>query len=152
MALADVLSIDGDIPTMKSDLMATYQALITSGQDYAKLALKSASAILEVAYAGGTCASVYTEFHDFNRYTLLANNAVVVSVRLSNVLAAINESDDDEANEAYASFLMDLAQTDQISSLLEGANRRVEMANHALPKSPQPAARYNSAVFEHNDG
>lgn len=152
MALADALNIDGNIQETKSDLMNAYQAVITAGQEYAKLALKSASAILEVAYAGGTCASVYTHFYEFQHFTKLANSAVVTAARLSNILATISESDDDEANESYAHFLMDLAQTDHISCLLEGANRRVEMATTAMPKTAQPAARYDSTVFEQNDG
>lgn len=152
MAVADVLNIVGDTQELKSGLMAAFQAITKAGQDYAKSALKSASSILEVAYAGGTCASVYGDYYEVQRCTKAANHAVVVAASLSNMLAAVSESDDDEANAFYADFLMGIAQTDQISALLEGASRRIEMANTAMPEIPQPAARYNAAVFEHNEG
>lgn len=151
MALADALSIDGEIQETKAALISAYHVIVGSGQEYAKLALKSGASILESAYAGAPCAAVYSHFYDFNHFTKLANSAVVSASQLSNIIAAIHESDDDEANAAYSGFLMDMSCTDQISALLEGATRRVEMANVGLPENPQPAARYNSTVFQHND-
>lgn len=152
MALADALTTDGNVTEAKQALTRTLHTLSAAAQDYAKAALGAASAVLTVAMSGGPCAAAYSSFSDARRFDELSRNALSRTADVANLLTALNDSPDDEANEEYAQHLMDLTATDTVSALLEGANSRMQMAYKAMPKDPQPAARFNASIYATQEG
>lgn len=152
MALADILSTDGDVTDTKNAILQAFHALVGAAHEYAKASLGASAAILAIAMDGGPCAATYTQFPEVHKFDVLARAAIQSVGDLANVLTALHESDDESVNESYANYLVEISRTDVISALLEGASNRMEMVFKAMPENPQPAARFNSAIFSRQQG
>lgn len=152
MALADILTPDGDVQQAKMVLTRTYHIVAEAASEYAKASLGAADSALSVAMQGGPCAAAYTAYSEIGKYNRLARLAVENTADVAGLLLALNESDDDAANEAYADHLIDMGKTNEVSVMLEGASRRLEMINRALPKNPQPGARFDATIFSAQEG
>lgn len=151
MALADILNLD-DLQEAKNTLTRTMHTLAEASEEYAKAALGAANTALEVAMDGGPCASAYTSYAEIGKYDRLARRALEDLTGVMNILIALNNSEDELANAAYSEHLMDMARINNTSAILEGATNRLGMINRALPKNPQPAARFNASIFSAQEG
>lgn len=147
MALENILTTDGDIKEAKTTLTRTLHILSGAGMEYAKAALGAANAVLEVAIDGGPCAAAYTQYAEIGKFETLTRNTVDNMIDLTTILLALNESEDDSVNEAYATHLREMSRIGEITALNEGAINRLQTINRALPKDPQPAARFDPSVF-----
>lgn len=147
MALADILMTDGDLQEAKTTLTHALHTLAAASEEYAKASLGAANTVLEVAMEGGPCAAAYTAYAEIDKYDRLSRRSVADLMGIMNILLELHHSEDDYANEAYAHHLSDMCHINQTSALLEGASSRLQMINRALPKNPQPAARFNAGVF-----
>lgn len=147
MALENLLTSNGDVEEAKGTLIRSFHVMAGAALDYARASLGAATAVLDVAMAGGPCAAVYTNYAEVRRYDGLARSALDSLGELASMLVSINDSEDEAANDAYAEHLMQMSRTDEVSAMLEGASHRIAMANRALPENPQPAARFNVEIF-----
>lgn len=147
MALENVLTPDGDIREIKMALTRSLRLAVTAAEDWAKASLGAANEVIKVASEGGPCAAAYTSYAEIGEFHDKAKRAVGNITDLTNILLAVNESADDEANDAYSDHLAAVGRVHEIGAILEGAATRLEMINRALPENPQPAARFNPSVF-----
>lgn len=147
MALADLLTSDGDVAGVKMDLTRTLHILAEASEEYAKASLGAANVCLEVAMEGGPCAQAYSAYAEISKYDQMSKKVMGSLIAVKNLLMNLHESDDDLANEAYSEHLREMSKINQTSALLEGASRRMELVNKARPSNPSPAARFNSAIF-----
>ena len=148
----DFLANLSDRESTKEQLFDLMNVTTKAAHQYARLALTTATDILEVAMDGGPCAAAYTSTTRVQQYDQLAREALDSATIVSNMLIKIHESTDDEANDAYIDYLVEMIQPEVISSLLQGAQERVTTAWKALPPTPEPAARFNPLVFHEEAG
>lgn len=147
MALADVLAFDGDISIARGTLIQCFHTLVESSDQYAKAALDAAQYVLELAIDGGTMGAAYTGYADIGKFLKLSQRSTENADSLMLVLSSINDCGDDEANEAYASHLIDMSRASEISAIVEATQRRLLAINDALPMNPQAGARFDPSKF-----
>lgn len=152
MALADLLTPDEDVQETKHTLTRTLHTLAEVAGEYARASLYAANDVLEIATEGGPCAEAYTPYTEITKYDRLARRAVENLTDITNLLLAVNRSEDDYANRAYADHLSEMSKINETSALLEAAANRLALINQALPKNPQPAARFDASIFSAKGG
>lgn len=152
MALADVLTPDGDIADAKMALTRTLHIVVGAAEEYAKAALGAANEVLGVAMEGGPCAAAYTNYAEIGKFMRLSQTALENATDVASILMSLNESADDHANDCYGDHLAEMTRAAEIGALLEGATSRLGMINRALPKDPQPAARFDASIFRAQEG
>jgi len=148
MALANILTSDKDVSETKTALTRTLYTLSVAAEEYARASLGAANSVLEVAMNGGAVACAYSSYADITKFDRLARHTLGSITDITNILLAVNESEDDFANEAYSQHLTDVGKINQTVAFLESAETRVALINKSLPQNPQPAARFDMTIFQ----
>lgn len=137
------LFAEDELDEHKHAIYAALQSLKTAAKDYADSALHTAQEILELAHSGAPVASSFQPYAEVAEHYTAANHALAAYAGLANLLVALNDTVDDEAKEAYRSHLAEDSNVTVISALLEGATRRLNVANDYLPRPAMPTTRFH---------
>lgn len=149
MSLINELMIDSTKHAETRDaIIRSFHLSAKAAYDYAMYALNAAATCYRAAEAGDPLSTVYTAYSEYPRHVDSAQKMATATAELASIACAIQESQDEEANEAYAEHLMEMSKTDQVSAMLEAAHRRMVVFNSALPSVIAPAARLNTEVFK----
>lgn len=146
MALADLLNVE-DSAEVKNDLILAMHAMAEAAREYATAGLGAANSVLEVATSGGPMSAAYTNYAEIGKFQRLAQKAVQSTIDLRNIVAMFGETGDEMADAAYSEHLGEVTDLAPVYAMMEATSRRLHMINSALPKNPQPGARFNSSIF-----
>ena len=149
MSILDAMTIDpAQTAETKNAIIRAFHASVMAAQDYAEAALDAAMVCYRAAEAGSPVAVAYTAYAEIPRLTANAQKMVSTAAELSTIACALQESQDEDANEAYAEHLIDMSKTDKVSAMLEAVHRRMTVVNAAIPENPAPAARFKAEIFQ----
>jgi hypothetical protein len=147
MALADSLSLDGDIDALKTALNTTMITLTASATQLALISLERSEAVLNAAFNSEPVVGYYAYFTDVRKFAEISRQAMQSADVVVGCLCAMNENLDDEVNASYSDYLEGIVNNSPINALLSEAERKMALACEALPANILNASRFDGSVF-----
>lgn len=141
MTVANLLHDEGEINEVRAALFKMKAALNIAAYDYAHGALGEAQTACEAALAAEPCSVVFFHTAEYQRLARKAHVAMDACLSATGMLLEVEETGEPSIDNANARVKVDSVEKHVVSSMLEGAESRINVVQATLPDVPAPGAR-----------
>lgn len=148
MAVADILSIDGDIEYVQDTVSTAMITLTAVATQLALASLETSTTVLDAALSGEPVIGSYANLTMSRRHAELARKCLESAESLKGLMCASKENLDDEVNEAYSTYLDSIIDIDPVMAVVSESERRLTLAVQSIPPQLTHASRFDQSVYQ----
>jgi len=136
-------SSEKDVAAIRMTLINVKATLQVAAYDYARAALGAADETLKSVHAAHPCGAVWPHIVEYNQFVKKATDTLQATSQATGLLLVAEETGTDSIDKMNADAKVDSIDVSVISSLLEGAMIRMELALRGVPENGAPGQRCN---------
>jgi hypothetical protein len=153
MNINNILNDVGDTEDVRQSLLHVKLVLQTAAYDYAHAALEAANEVVKSVQAAAPAVAVWSQLHEFQKFSNKSHAALQATTQATGMLLMAEETGDDQVDSLNQEAKISSIDVPTISSMLEGAAMRINIAIPGIPQSGAPGERCNPTVLnQQNQG
>lgn len=143
MHITSLLNNDGNTEAVRDALINVKSALRDAAHDYAEAALGAANETLKGVQAADPCCAVWPHMIEYQEFMNKASGAVNAATQATGMLLMAEETGDEHVDRMNREAKLASLEIHVVSSLIEGANTRMNVALQGIPENGAPGQRCN---------
>lgn len=148
MDINNLLIDTNQTEAVRQALLNVKGVLQNAAYDYAHAALGAANEVVKSVQAAAPAAAVWPHLHEFQKFSAKSRIALNATTQATGMLLMAEETGDTEIDSANQDAKISAIDVPTISSMLEGAATRINLASPGIPQSGAPGERCNPKVLE----
>lgn len=148
MDINNLLIDSNKTEVVRQALLNVKAVLQSAAYDYAHAALRAANEVVKSVQAAAPAAAVWPHLNEFQEFSSKSRMALNATTQATGMLLMAEETGDPEIDSANQDAKISTIDVPTISSMLEGAATRINLAGPGIPQGGAPGARCNPKVFE----
>jgi len=151
MNINDILTdAEEDVEQICMALTNVRSVLQDAAYDYAHAALSAANETVKCVQNAAPCVAVWPHIAEYQKYIKKAYSTLEATTQATGMLLMAEETGDDFIDELNSDAKVASIEVHVVSSMIEGANLRINLALQGVPQNGAPGQRCNPKVFEQN--
>lgn len=143
MDITSLLNNDGNTEAVRGALHNVKAALRNAAHDYAEAALGAANETLKGVQAADPCCAVWPHMLEYQEFMQKAHDALNAATQATGMLLMAEETGDEHVDNMNREAKVSSLEIHVVSSLIEGANTRMNVALQGIPSNGAPGQRCN---------